>query len=95
MKTKLFFIGIAALLFASCGTTVIESGDLTLKIDGNMHFKVESSAPGAQKYFDEYQAADALIADEAVIQDWKVKKVQIISQIFILNVPFVNFHLLI
>ena len=75
MKTKLFFIGIAALLFASCGTTVIESGDLTLKIDGNMHFKVESSAPGAQKYFDEYQAADALIADEAVIQDWKVKKV--------------------
>ena len=64
MKTKLFFIGIAALLFASCGRTVIESGDLTLKIDGNMHFKVESSAPGAQKYFDEYQAADILIADE-------------------------------
>ena len=75
MKTKLFFIGIAALLFASCGPTVIESGDLTLKIDGNMHFKVESSAPGAQEYFSEYQAADALIADEAVIEDWKVKKV--------------------
>ena len=75
MKTKLFFIGIAALLLASCGRTVIESGDLTLKIDGNMHFKVESSAPGAQKYFDEYQAADILIADEAVIKDWKVKKV--------------------
>ena len=75
MKTKLFFIGIAALLFASCGRTVIESGDLTLKIDGNMHFKVESSAPGAQKYFNEYQAADVLIADEAIIEDWKVKKV--------------------
>ena len=75
MKTKLFFIGIAALLFASCGRTVIESGDLTLKIDGNMHFKVESSAPDAQKYFNEYQAADVLIADEAVIEDWKVKKV--------------------
>ena len=75
MKNRLFIIGIAALLFASCGQTVIKSGDLTLKIDGNMHFKVESSAPGAQKYFDEYQAADALIADEAVIQDWKVKKV--------------------
>ena len=76
MKTKLFFIGIAALLFASCGRTVVESGDLTLKIDGNMHFKVESSAPGAQKYFDGYQAADILIADEAVIEDWKVKKVK-------------------
>ena len=76
MKTKLFFIGIAALLFASCGRTVVESGDLTLKIDGNMHFKVESSAPGAQKYFDDYQAADILIADEAVIEDWKVKKVK-------------------
>ena len=76
MRTKLFFIGIAALLFASCGQTVIKSGDLTLKIDGNMHFKVESSAPGAQKYFDDYQAADILIADEAVIEDWKVKKVK-------------------
>ena len=75
MKIKLSLIGIAALLLASCGRTVIESGDLTLKIDGNMHFNVESSAPGAQKYFDEYQAADVLIADEAVIQDWKVKKV--------------------
>ena len=76
MKTKLFFIGIAALLFASCGQTVVKSGDLTLKIDGNMHFKVESSAPGAQKYFDEFQAADVLVADEAVIEDWKVKKVK-------------------
>lgn len=76
MKTKLFFIGIAALLLASCGQTVIKSGDLTLKIDGNMHFKVESSAPGAQKYFDDFQAANILIADEAVIEDWKVKKVK-------------------
>ena len=76
MRTKLSFIGIAALLFASCGQTVIKSGDLTLKIDGNMHFKVESCAPGAQKSFDDYQAADILIADEAVIEDWKVKKVK-------------------
>ena len=63
MRTKLFFIGIAALLFASCGQTVIKSGDLTLKIDGNMHFKVESSAPGALEYFNKYQAADVLIAE--------------------------------
>ena len=75
MKTKLFIIGFAALLFAGCGRTVIESGDLTLTIDGNMHFKVESSAPGALEYFGEYQAADVLVADEAVIEDWKVKKV--------------------
>ena len=64
MKIKAFFVAMAALLLASCGRTVIESGDLTLSIDGNMHFKVESSAPGAQQYFDEFQAADALIADE-------------------------------
>ena len=76
MRSKLFFIGIAALLFAGCGQTVIKSGDLILKIDGNMHYKVESSAPGAQKYFDDFQAADILIADEAVIEDWKVKKVK-------------------
>ena len=76
MKNRLFFIGIAALLFASCGQTVIKSGDLTLKIDGNMHYKVESSAPDAQKYFNDFQAADLLIADEAVIEDWKVKKVR-------------------
>ena len=63
------------MLLASCGQTVIKSGDLTLKIDSNMHFKVESSAPGAMEYFNEYQAADILIADEAVIEDWKVKKV--------------------
>ena len=75
MKIRSFFIGMTALLFASCGRTTIESGDLTLKIDGNMHFKVESSAPGAKEYFNDYQAADVLIADEAVIADWKVKKV--------------------
>ena len=79
MKNKYFLIGFAALLLAGCGRTVIESGDLTLTVDGNMHFKVESSAPGALEYFDEFQAADALVADEAVIEDWKVKKVTKIS----------------
>ena len=31
MKIRLFFIGIAALLFVGCGQTVIKSGDLTPK----------------------------------------------------------------
>ena len=72
----LYFIPAALLLLSGCASTTIESGDLTLKIDGKMHFKVESSAPGALDYFNAYQAADVLIADEAVIEDWKVKKVK-------------------
>ena len=71
----LYLIPAALLLLSGCMGTKIESGDLTLKIDGNMHFKVESSAPGAQAYYNDYQAADVLVADEAVIEDWKVRKV--------------------
>ena len=71
----LYLIPAALLLLSGCMGTKIESGDLTLKIDGNMHFKVESSAPGAQTYYNDYQAADVLVADEAVIEDWKVRKV--------------------
>ena len=71
----LYSIPAALLLLCGCMTTTIESGDLTLKIDGKMHFKVESAAPGAQEYYNGYQAADVLVADETVIEDWKVKKV--------------------
>ena len=71
----LYLIPAALLLLSGCMGTKIESGDLTLKIDGKMHFKVESSAPGAQAYYKGYQAADVLVADEAVIEDWKVRKV--------------------
>lgn len=71
----LYLIPAALLLLSGCMGTKIESGDLTLKIDGKMHFKVESSAPGAQAYYNGYQAADVLVADEAVIEDWKVRKV--------------------
>ena len=49
MRSKLFFIGIAALLFAGCGQTVIKSGDLTLKIDGNMHYKAGREMPDLMK----------------------------------------------
>ncbi len=76
MKIRTLFIGLACLLIAGCGRTVIESGDLTLRIDGKMRYNVESSAEGALKYHDGYQAADRLIADEVEIDEWNIQDVE-------------------
>ena len=76
---RLSIIASAALVACACGTNnnvVITSGDLTLNINKEMHYKVESKAEGAGEYFAEYCAADLLIGDEAVISRWSLKDVQ-------------------
>ena len=60
---NLFKIAAAGLLVCGCCNTVIESGDMTLSINGDMHYKVESAAEGAGAYHTDFQAADAFIAD--------------------------------
>lgn len=71
-----FRIVAAGLLVCGCCNTVIESGDLTLSVNGNMHYKVVSTAEGAGEYHSDFQAADALVADEAVIDNWKLRDVK-------------------
>ena len=74
---KLFIIASAAALACACNSQdepVITSGDLTLNIDGNMHFKVESSAEGAKEYFADFCTADQIIADEATIDTWDLQE---------------------
>ena len=76
---KLFIFASAAILACACGKnddTVITSGDLTLSIDKNMHYKVESGADGAKAYFADYTAADQIIADEATIDSWTLREVK-------------------
>ena len=66
----------AGLLACGCCNTVIESGDMTLTVNGDMHYKVVSSAEGAGEYHSDFQAADALVADEAVIDNWNLRDVK-------------------
>ena len=72
---NLFNIAITVLLVCGCRNTVIESGDMTLSINADMHYRVESAAEGAGAYHADYQAADALIADEVTIDRWNLRDV--------------------
>ena len=71
-----FIIVAAGLLACGCCNTVIESGDMALTVNGDMHYKVVSSAEGAGEYHSDFQAADALVADEAVIDSWNLRDVK-------------------
>ena len=71
-----FFIAITVLLVCGCCNTVIESGDMTLSINEDMHYKVESAAEGAVAFHKDFQAADALIADEVTIDSWNLRDVK-------------------
>ena len=78
---KLFILFSAASMFlCGCCNITIPNGDLVLKIDGKMQFKVESTAEGAQAYYADYSPADILVADEAVIDNWKVSGVEILNE---------------
>ena len=68
------------MFLCGCCNITIPNGDLVLKIDGKMQFKVESSAEGAQAYYADYSPADILVADEAVIDNWKVNGVEILNE---------------
>ena len=74
---KLFIAAYAALLVCACGPVnepVVTNGDLKISINRSMHFKVESTAEGAEAYYSNYTANDQLIADEANISDWRLKE---------------------
>ena len=74
---KLFIAAYAALLVCACGPVnepVITNGDLKISINRSMHFKVESTAEGAEAYYSNYAPSDQLIADEATISDWKLNE---------------------
>lgn len=77
MLKRLLFLTSAILAIVGCGKeTTISSGDLTLSIDNQMHYKVSSSAEGAGAYYDSYQPADRIIAEEAVVENWKLAQVK-------------------
>ena len=71
-----FIIAAASLLVCGCCNTIIRNGDITLTVNGDMHYKVASTAEGAGEYHADFQAADVLVADEAVIDRWNVRKVE-------------------
>ena len=75
MKRSFILIAAASLALCGCCKTVITNGDMTLSINDQMHYKVVSAAEGAEAYHSDYQAADVLVADEAVIDSWKVSNV--------------------
>ena len=75
----LYSVPAALLLISGCCGTTIESGDLTLNINGKMHYKVETSAETAGCYHNDYQAADLFVADEAEIDSWRVKDVETVT----------------
>lgn len=56
--------------------TIINSGNLILNIDQNMHYKIESDAEGAKEYHADYTAADVLYAEEAEIDTWTLRDVK-------------------
>jgi alpha-galactosidase len=56
--------------------TIINSGNLILNIDQNMHYKIESDAEGAKEYYADYTAADVLYAEEAEIDTWTLRDVK-------------------
>lgn len=77
MLKRLLFLTSAILAIVGCSKeTTISSGDLTLSIDNQMHYKVSSSAEGAGAYYDSYQPADRIIAEEAVVENWKLAQVK-------------------
>ena len=65
----------AMIVLSGCCRTAVTNGDLTLLIDNEMKFKVESAKEGAEEYFKQFAAPDFLIAEEAVIDSWKVKDI--------------------
>ena len=80
MRKFFILLSAASMFLCGCCNITIPNGDLVLKIDGKMQFKVESSAEGAQAYYADYSPADILVADEAVIDNWKVNGVEILNE---------------
>ena len=80
MRKFFILLSAASIFLCGCCNITIPNGDLVLKIDGKMQFKVESSAEGAQAYYADYSPADILVADEAVIDNWKVTGVEILNE---------------
>ena len=76
MKTKLSAIIGAVLMTAACSYTSVTNGNITLSVNDDMHYKVMSSAEGADVYHSDFQAADVIIADEALIDRWKLREVK-------------------
>lgn len=76
MKKSSVLLAAASFAICGCCNTVITNGDLTLTVNGDMHYMVESAAEGAGAYHTDFQAADALVADEAVIDSWKLREVE-------------------
>ena len=80
MRKLFILLSAACIFFCGCCNITIPNGNMVLKIDGKMQFKVESSAEGAQAYYADYSPADILVADEAVIDNWKVNGVEILNE---------------
>ncbi len=74
--TKKLFLGFSLITALGCTSTIITSGDLQLCVDNDMHYKVISRAEGSEAFHQDFQAADKIIAQEAVINSWKVKYAQ-------------------
>lgn len=69
----------------SCKKAEISNGDIRLQVDSKMRFHVESKADDAGRYSDGFYPADILIAEEGVIDNWKLCKTEKTDNALILH----------
>ncbi len=73
--------GLCVFLLTACGEAiVIESGDLSLAIDGQMHFKLSSSAEGTEEFYDSFAPANSLVTREFTASDFKLSGASEVKQ---------------
>lgn len=75
MKTrKLNALPIVILLLTSCNNGAkISNGSITLQYNDQMEIRVTSNNPSTKPYCTSFAPADALIADETVIDSWRLR----------------------
>ena len=73
MKTfRLLTLPLLAAAVACGSTTTVVNGDLEVAVNDRMHLRVRSLDPAVRPFCDEFVAADALVADEAEMTDFRL-----------------------
>ena len=65
-----------ALIAACSDVTTISNGDIQLKVDKNMRFKVQSLNPATESFYHGFIESDALFADEFTATQFELKNVR-------------------
>lgn len=73
MKTfRLLTLPLLAAAVACGSATTVVNGDLEVAVNDRMHLRVRSLDPAVRPFCDEFVAADALVADEAEMTDFRL-----------------------